>query len=76
MMKHEIWKNAYYKKHLISGDKKIKNTNDDNNNIWTNEEIIMNGNEFDDSRYIQNDKLNGTKFPKISTNPFMGNLML
>ena len=68
--------NSYYKKHLISGDKKIKNTNDDNNNIWTNEEIIMNGNEFDDSRYIQNDKLNGTKFPKISTNPFMGNLML
>ncbi len=36
----------------------------------------MNGNEFDDSRYIQNDKLNETKFPKISTNPFMGNPML
>ena len=25
----------------------------------------MNGNEFDDSRYIQNDKLNETKFPQI-----------
>ena len=23
--------NAYYKKHLISGDKKIKNTNDNSN---------------------------------------------
>ncbi len=67
--------NAHFKKHLITGDKRLINTND-YNNILTNEEIIMKDNEFDDSRYIQNDKLNETKFPQISTNPFMGNPML
>ena len=57
-------------------EKKIKNLNDNNNNVETDEEIIVNDNEFDNSRSIQNDKLNETKFPKLSINPFMGNSMI
>ena len=57
-------------------EKKIKNVNDNNNNVETDEEIIVNDNEFDNSRSIQNDKLNETKFPKLSINPFMGNSMI
>ena len=53
--------NAHFKKHLIEGEKRLKNTND-------NKEIIMKDNEFDDSRYIQNVKLNEIKWNKIPTN--------
>ena len=49
---------------------KIMNINDNNEDE---EEIIVNDKEFDDSRCIQNDKLNATKFPKLSTNPFIRN---
>jgi hypothetical protein len=42
-----------------------------NNNEDTEEEILVNDNEFDNSRCIQNEKLNETKFPKLSINPFI-----
>ena len=58
-------------------EKKAKNMNiNDNNSEDNEEEIIVNDNEFDNSRSIQNDKLNETKFPKLSTNPFIGNSIL
>ena len=68
-------KSSLNKKKKIK-EKKIKNLNDNNNNVETDEEIIVNDNEFDNSRSIQNDKLNETKFPKLSINPFMGNSMI
>ena len=42
-----------------------KNMTINNNNEDTEEEIIVNDNEFDNSRCIQNEKLNETKFPKL-----------
>ena len=57
-------------------EKKKNNLNINDNNGDTDEEIIVNDNEFDNSRCIQNDKLNETKFPQLSTNPFMGNSIL
>ena len=51
-------------------EKESKNIATNNNEDNTEEEIIMNDNEFDNSRCIQNEKLIETKFPKLSTNPF------
>ena len=55
---------------------KTKNLNINNNNEDTEDEIIVNDNEFDNSRLIQNNKLNETKFPQLSINPFIGDSSL
>ena len=51
-------------------EKKVKNMNINDNNEENEEEIIVNDNEFDNSRSIQKIKLNETKFPNLSANPF------
>ena len=55
---------------------KTKNLDINNNNDDTEEEIIVNDNEFDNSRLIHNEKLNETKFPQLSINPFIGDSIL
>ena len=59
-------------KNKISGKKKTKKLKINDDNIDTDEEIIVNDNEFDNSRFISTDKLKETKFPKLSSNPFIG----
>ena len=56
----------------IANKKKTKKLKINDDNEETDEEIIVNDNEFDNSRFISNDKLNETKFPKLSSNPFIG----
>ena len=60
------------KKNKIANKKKTKKLKINDDNEETDEEIIVNDNEFDNSRFILNDKLNETKFPKLSSNPFIG----
>ena len=59
-------------KNKISGKKKTKKLTINDTNEGTDEEIIVNDNEFDNSRFISTDKLIETKFPKLSSNPFIG----
>ena len=59
-------------KKKISGKKKTKKLKITDDNEDTDEEIIVNDNEFDNSRFISTDKLIETKFPKLSSNPFIG----
>ena len=59
-------------KENTGGKKKTKKLNKNNKNEDTDEEIIVNDNEFDNSRFISIDKLIETKFPKLSSNPFIG----
>ena len=60
-----------FTKQKTAKEKKTKNMNINTNNEDTEEEIIINdNNEFDNSKSMQNNKLNETKFPKLSTNPF------
>ena len=59
-------------KNKVSGKKKTKKLNINDDNEETDEEIIVNDNEFDNSRFISTDKLKETKFPKLSSNPFIG----
>ena len=56
----------------VANKKKTKKLKINDDNEETDEEIIVNDNEFDNSRFISNDKLNETKFPKLSSNPFIG----
>ena len=61
----------------ISKEKKsnniiIINDNDENDD----EDIIVNDNEFESSHCLNNSKLNETKFPKLSINPFIGESIL
>ena len=56
----------------ITNKKKTKKLKINDDNEETEEEIIVNDNEFDNSRFISNDKLIETKFPKLSSNPFIG----
>ena len=56
----------------VSGKKKTKKLNINDDKEETDEEIIVNDNEFDNSRFISTDKLKETKFPKLSSNPFIG----
>ena len=62
----------YKNNNKISGKKKTKKLKITDDNEDTDEEIIVNDNEFDNSRFISNDKLIETKFPKLSSNPFIG----
>ena len=62
----------YKNKNKISGKKKTKKLKINDDNEDTDEEIIVNDNEFDNSRFISNDKLIETTFPKLSSNPFIG----
>ena len=67
-------KNSLKKKKKLK-DKKINiiNINDNKEyNVETEEEIIVNDNEFDNSKCTKNDKLNQTKVLHLSTNPFIG----
>ena len=57
-------------------EKKVKNMNINDNNEENEEEILINDNEFDNSRSIQRVKLIETKFPNLSTNPFTNDLSL
>ena len=59
-------------KKKISGKKKTKKLSINDDNEDTDEEIIVNDNEFENSRFISTDKLIETKFPKLSSNPFIG----
>ena len=59
-------------KNKASGKKKTKKLNINDDNEDTDEEIIVNDNEFENSRFISTDKLKETKFPKLSSNPFIG----
>ena len=59
-------------KKKISGKKKTKKLKITDDNEDTDEEIIVNDNEFDNSRFISTNKLIETKFPKLSSNPFIG----
>ena len=59
-------------KNKITNKKKTKKLKINDDNIETDEEIIVNDNEFDNSPFIPKDKLIETKFPKLSSNPFIG----
>ena len=61
-----------FPKQKTLNEKKTKNMNINENNDDSDEDIIVDDNEFDNSRSIQNEKLNETKFPKLSINPFIG----
>ena len=56
----------------ISGKKKNKKLSINDDFEDTDEEIIVDDNEFDNSKFILNDKMIETKFPKLSSNPFIG----
>ena len=63
---------AQKNKNKISNKKKTKKLNINDDNEETDDEVIINDNEFDNTHFIPNDKLNETKFPKLSSNPFIG----
>ena len=63
---------SHKNKTKISGKKITKKLKINDDNEDTDEEIIVNDNEFDNSRFISNDKLIETTFPKLSSNPFIG----
>ena len=64
-------KSSFTKQKTVK-EKKGKNMNIDDNNEEIDEDIIVHDNEFDNSSCLKNDKLNETKFPKLSINPFIG----
>ena len=60
-----------FTKQKTAKEKKTKYMNINTNNEDTEEEIIINdNNEFDNPKTMQNNKLNETKFPNLSINPF------
>ena len=70
--KNEKHNSINFTKKKNSGKKKTKKLNINDDNEETDDEIIVNDNEFDNSRFFLNDKLNENKFPKLSSNPFIG----
>ena len=59
-------------KKKTSGKKKTQKLNINDDNEETDDEIIVDDNEFENSKFFLNDKLKETKFPKLSSNPFIG----
>ena len=68
----EKYNSINFTKKKNSGKKKTKKLNINDDNEETDDEIIVNDNEFENSRFFLNDKLNENKFPKLSSNPFIG----
>ena len=73
--KPRLKKQSKKKNILISINTDLSNTKkpypNNNTNPDSDDEVLINDNEFENSKHTQNEKLHETEFPKLSINPFM-----